>query len=295
MDEFCNCAIITPHRGKRPEDFATERKMKTSLPEKCFFCPGNERLTPPERARVQRGGKWEVRCFENKFPAFKESCPKAYGRHEIIVETPSHYKTISELGVHNVADYLGMVKSRMQEAYKDRRTKYVQVFKNEGHEAGASLEHTHTQLVAMPFVPAGFAARREFSRGGKCAFCRVKKNIIAQNSHFIAFVPYAARFHFEFWIAPKKHIGSLVRMNAKEVQALAQILKICLSKLDKFVNYPPYNIVYYNAPVPEKDFHMHLCILPRLAKWAGFEHGTGWVMNSVVPEEAAKKLKDTKI
>jgi len=293
MDEFGNCAVITPHRGKRPEDFATERKMKTTLPSKCFFCPGNESLTPPEIDRVEKDGKWEVRCFPNKFAAFRKDCPEAYGRHEIIVETPDHYKTLSELSEENLLHYLQMVGKRIRDAYSDKRIKYVQVFKNEGHEGGASLEHTHTQLVGMPLVPSDLEAKRKYASGRKCALCKVKRNIFAQNSEFIAFVPHAARFHFEFWIAPKSH--SMKRLGEGQMKELANILKVSLSKLDKLVNYPPYNILYFAAPPYEKDFHFHLCVTPRLAKWAGFEHSTGWVMNSVVPEDAAKALKETKV
>jgi UDPglucose--hexose-1-phosphate uridylyltransferase len=295
LDALGHEAILTPQRSRRPKDFATQRPVKTTLPSKCFFCPGNEHLTPPEIARIAHGGKWAVRCFPNKFPAFDRGMPKAYGRHEVIVETPGHYKTLSELSEANFADYLELVKRRVEDAYSDPKIKYVQVFKNEGHEAGASLEHSHTQLVAMPRVPFLVERQAALSGGGFFENLRKsgKKRIFAQNAQFFALCPAASRFHFESWIVPKGKISSITALNKAELGALAKILRTVLFRTDCILNFPPYNIIFYFAP-PGAKWRMSIQVLPRLSKWAGFEFGTGIVMNSMMPEAAARALSGRK-
>jgi UDPglucose--hexose-1-phosphate uridylyltransferase len=295
LDALGNQAVLTPWRSKRPKDFATQRPTKTTLPSKCFFCPGNEHMTPPEIDRITRNGNWAVRCFPNKFPAFAKNFPKAYGRHEVIVELPDHYKTLSEVSLAGFGDYLEMVRRRVQDAYKDKRIKYVQVFKNEGHEAGASLEHSHTQLVAMPQVPFMVQKLAERAQKGflKNVLRSEKKRTFYENSGFAAFCPYASRFHLESWIMAKgkaRHFGEL---DSSQMHSLAEALKTTLSRMDLLLNFAPYNIVFYISP-PKSKIPICIQILPRLAKWAGFEFGTGIIMNSMMPEVAAKALSARK-
>jgi UDPglucose--hexose-1-phosphate uridylyltransferase len=291
LDALGNESVLTPWRSKRPQDFAVPRPTKTTPPSKCFFCPGNEHLTPPEIDRIERGGKWAVRCFPNKFPAFGKDFPKAYGRHEVIVESPDHCKTLSELDLAGFSDYLQMMQRRVKSAYSDKRIRYVQVFKNEGHAAGASLEHSHTQLVAMPKVPFMIQKMAERASGGflKKVLQAEKKRTFYENGHFAAFCPYASRFHFESWIMAKDAPKNFCSLDAEQMRGLAAALKTVLSRTDALLNFAPYNIVFYLAPPGGK---MPICIqvLPRLANWAGFEYGTGIVMNSEMPEAAAKAL-----
>ena len=283
--------VITAERGARPHDHASsERPAKSVLPEKCFFCPGNEHLTPPEIGRVEKDGKWEIRCFPNKFPAFSAESKKAYGRHEVIVETPEHQKTLSELSEENLFDYLSMVKRRMEDSARDSKLAYTIVFKNEGKAGGASLEHSHTQLVGMPFVPD--YVKRLAKKAGKISKMKKKplKNVFAQNKHFFAVCPKAPRYHFETWISPFADANSLVALTDDELRALASILKSVLSAFDAATGFGPYNIIFHSAPHAGGNFPFHLEVVSRLSTWAGFELGTEVVMVSELPEMSAKVL-----
>ncbi len=283
--------VLTTERGKRPHDAkAPQRAEKSVPPEKCFFCPGNEHMTPPEIDRIEKGGKWEIRCFPNKFPAFMQTSKKAYGRHEIIVETPDHKKTLSELSNENIADYFIMVQRRMESAKKDHLLKYSCMFKNEGAVAGASLEHTHSQFAAFSFVPA-FVKKIEKKEK---AFSRLEKShkstIYAQNEGFFAFCPKASRFHFETWIVPKEGTSSILDLKQDRLVLLASVLKQAVGAIDSATGFGPYNIIFHSAPHEGKTFPFHLQILPRISTWAGFELATDIVMVSAVPRHSAKLL-----
>jgi len=283
--------VITATRGARPHDhLPSERMAKTVLPEKCFFCPGNEHLTPPEIDRFERDGKWEVRCFPNKFPAFSSESKKAYGLHEVIVETPFHQKTLSELSEENLFNYISMVKRRMESSARDPKLAYTSVFKNEGKAGGASLEHSHTQLVGMPFVPD--YVKKLAKKTGKIRMMKKKqlKNVFAQNEHFFALCPKAPRYHFETWILPSSNVNSLVALSDGQLRALASILKSVLTAFDAETGFGPYNIIFHSAPHSGGEFPFHLEVVSRLSTWAGFELGTEVVMVSELPEVSAKVL-----
>jgi len=284
--------VITKGRGARPHDpgHIAQKPQKTQPIEKCFFCPGNEHMTPPEIDRIERGGKWEIRVFPNKFPAFNAGSPKAYGRHEVIVEMPDHLATLSELSEENLFDYLSMLVRRLSDAKKDSRLQYTSIFKNEGKSAGASLEHSHTQLVGMPFVPPYVA---KIAKKAK-AFRKLasKKNLCwAENSDFVAICPKTARFHYGTWIMPREPVNSIDSLPEAKLHSLASILKTVLSATDAAGEFPPYNIVFHNAPHAGGEFPFHVEILPRTSIWAGFELGTEVVMVSDVPEESVKLLR----
>ena len=284
--------VLTSARGGRPRDVAPpERKPKLSDPSKCFFCPGNEHLTPPELDRIEKNGKWEIRCFPNKFPAFFGGSKKAYGRHEVIVETPEHGKSLSELSEENIYDYLVLLQRRMKEAMKDSRLKYTVIFKNEGAAAGASLEHTHTQLCSMEFIPAMISKMAKKT----AAFAKLegqnRKRAFLQTGHYFAFCPKASRFKHEFWIVPRFSASSLLDLDEGQLKGLAAVLKTSLSALDAVTGFCPYNIVFHSAPHEEREFPFHVEILPRLSTWAGFELGTDMVMVSTRPPESAGGLR----
>ncbi|MFA6908187.1 MAG: DUF4931 domain-containing protein, partial [Candidatus Micrarchaeia archaeon] len=232
----------------------------------------------------------EIRCFPNKFPAFSSESRKAYGRHEVIVETPEHQKTLSELSEENIFDYLSMVKRRMASAAVDPKLAYTIVFKNEGKAGGASLEHSHTQLVGMPFVPD--YVKKLAKKAGKIRKLMKKqqKNVFAKNAHFFAMCPKAPRYHFETWIAPEGDANSLAALPDDELRALASILKSVLTAFDSETGFGPYNIIFHSAPHAGGEFPFHLEVVSRLSTWAGFELGTEVVMVSELPEMSAKAL-----
>ncbi|VVC02509.1 Uncharacterised protein [Candidatus Burarchaeum australiense] len=303
--------IITAKRGKRPQEFV--RKHEEKAPEgegACFFCPGNERLTPPEIDRIGDGrGGWLVRCFPNKFDAVGRDSPKAYGSHEIIIETPRHGVRLAELGAREFGLALQMYRQRTAALLKEKKMEYVLIFKNEGAAAGASLAHTHTQLTALDRVPTlvqeEMDALKKYARAGKkgkgaCAYCDVvKKEMkegarkVYENKDFFCFAPYAPRFGFETWIFPKRHARSLVDLDAGEMAGLADALRQTLRKLEKLLNKPDYNYYIHAAGRKKDDFHFHIEICPRLGLWAGFEFGAGIYLNSMPPEQAAKALRET--
>lgn len=310
---FERYAIIAEARGKRPTDFAVKRAPSEKKPEGiCYFCPGNEHLTPPEISRITEKGKkeWIVRCFPNKFPAVSRDSPRAYGYHEVIVEINQHGATLSELSTAHIKKVLDMYAARVLSLSKDKKIKYVLIFKNEGEEGGASLSHTHTQLIALAQVPPVISeeihAQKNYKRAHhKCALCEMAKKekkgerAICDNDEFVCFAPYASRFNFETWILPKKHISTITQLGEKQKFALADALKNALGKIDKLLNRPPYNYLVHIAPEARGreygDFHFHIEICPRLARWAGFEFGSGIMINSMPPETAAKALRETKL
>lgn len=302
--------IIAKERGKRPNDFLKgEADRKDKGP--CFFCPGNEHTTPPEISRIEEDGRWLIRCFPNKFAATTEEMKKvrgeftsmaAYGRHEIIVETPDHDMCLGDLKVEHIAKVMDMYSERILENKKHPGIEYALVFKNKGREAGTSLEHSHTQLVALGVVPTAVqdeveASKRYVNEKNNCPFCDISKTEmkgkrrIFEDKHMAAFAPFASRFSFEAWIMPKRHVTSLEFLDEEERFSLARILKKLVGGLNSSLNYPPYNFYLHISPKRE-DLHFHLELCPRLSKWAGFELGSGMIINTIPPEMAAKHYRE---
>ena len=294
--------IVATGRGKRPDEFRKTREYETKAGV-CYFCPGNESMTPPEISRVREGEGWSIRVFPNKFPAVTLDADKsmsatpAYGEHDVIVETPQHDKGLSDLPVEHLARVLEVYSQRIEELSRREGIAYVMAFKNWGREAGASLEHTHTQLVSTPFVPKLVkeeleAARVYKSEKGSCPYCDAWKKevsserLIMQDENIAAFTPYASRVPMEAWIMPKRHVGRLKDLGGNELSSMAAALKTTLGKL-KGLGDTPYNYYLHISPENE-DYHMHIEILPKMAVWAGFELGSEVYINTLTPEAAAE-------
>ncbi len=295
--------IVSEARGKRPHEIK-EIEVKEE-PVACFFCPGDESMTPPEIARVSdEKGNWKIRVFQNKFATVVPqgvseirtdnrffTFSDAFGKHEIIVETPDHSKHTADLSVDELKEVLQVYSDRITELSKINGIKHVNVFKNHGGEAGTSIVHSHTQIIANNFVPSTVReeldAIKKFQSCPYCDIINIEKGSYRrcfENELFVAFTPYASRFHYEIWIFPKHHINSITRMDNNMLWHMAEILKKVLVKL-KEMNVP-YNFFlhYHNDPA----YHFHIEICPRQAIWAGYELGTDACINSVTPEEAAK-------
>ncbi len=302
--------LIAENRSKRPQDFAEEQKSKKKNGI-CYFCRGNEGLTPPEICRVEKKGSWTVRCFPNKFPATIPEFGKlhknfltrqaAYGRHEIVVETPTHGESLSDLSVDHIRDVLSVYSERIKDLKRDRKIKYVMIIKNEGLEGGASIEHSHTQIFALPIVPTLireeiYASKRYTEKKGECPFCKIvkvesrSKRRILSDKNFIAFAPFASRFPFETWIMPKRHVTSIEFLTDEELYSFAGILKNILMRLNSLLKYPPYNFYLHVSPEKE-DLHFHLELCPRVSKLGGFELGSDIVINIMPPEIAAEHYR----
>ena len=315
--------IISTERGKRPSDL---RVQKTSPKGGfCPFCPGNEDKTPPEimafrpeGSERNRGG-WRLRVVPNKFPALRVEGElnregvglydkmNGIGAHEVIIETPNHEETLSRLSPQHFEDVLWAYRDRMLDLKKDIRLRYAMIFKNHGEAAGATLEHPHSQLIALPIVPHLVAeemagARDYYNRKERCLFCDIVRQeiqqgerIILENSEFIVISPFASFSPFESWILPKRHAAFYEDSQVYEIESLGRIFSEALRRLEKILDFPPYNFTLHTAPFNEKSleyYHWHFEIIPKLTKFAGFEWGSGFFINPTLPEEAAKFLRE---
>jgi UDPglucose--hexose-1-phosphate uridylyltransferase len=325
--------IIATERSKRPDDFRPSGAAGPApeSPGFCPFCAGSESKTPPEVFALRAPGTapdapgWTVRVVPNKFPALTPGppAPKAArgifqsmegrGVHEVVIENPDHSLELGDLPSAHVRDVLRVFQLRIKAIEKEMHYQYVQVFKNKGKEAGASLSHPHSQIVATPIVPKRvkeeiYGGDRLYRTFKECGFCRILREeeaagarIIARNPHFTAFAPYASRFPFEMTLFPKRHSAFFTDVREDELGPLAEILKEVLTRLKRTVNDPPFNMVLHQAPNPSlsaKDWpelhlksHWHFEIIPILTKVAGFEWGTGFYINPVPPETGAEFLR----
>jgi len=292
-------AIIAENRGKRPQDFAQGRR-KTGE-EACVFCPGNEHMTPPETDRVSGDSGWLLRSFYNKFPAVSREFPRAFGVHEVLVETPIHGKPFYKFRKEEVAASFRFYARRVRALYGEPGIRYVSIFKNEGEKAGCSLVHTHSQLIALGEIPRlvgeelrAFEAERMAS--GRCVFCdvvereRTSERLICEDEHFISIAPYASRSPFEVWFIPKRHAAGITDLSTEELDSLGSQLSHVLKALVGLTNSADYNYWLHTAP-NGKDFHFHVELMPRLSIWAGFELSNELYINTMPPEKVARALK----
>jgi UDPglucose--hexose-1-phosphate uridylyltransferase len=307
--------IFAPERARRPEAFGQPRL--TVKPQTCAFCEGNESLTPPETAAVRENGQpnnpgWQVRVVPNKYPAltptakqaFKENefqVLPAYGYHEVIIHSPKHYLHFSELPLSQVAKVLAVYQQRLQVVSKDIKVKSGLIIVNEGRLAGASIEHSHAQLFALPFVSPRLKLELNrlnlFQEEKGCLYCwlikkeqKLAKRVVAKNKHFIALCPYASRFPYEVWLLPLKHEADF--RQAENLPDLASSLMEILQLISKFLNQPPLNLYLQTKPfASQEEYHWHWEILPKLTYLAGFELGSNTYINTVLPELAAANYK----
>src|SRR5213593_2631683 len=226
--------IISTERAQRPTDF---RQVAPPLPAKplCPLCPGNEAQTPPEILAYRATGGapntsgWSLRVVSNKFPALQIEGDlgregvglydrmNGVGAHEVIIESPDHKTTLASLSEKQLEDVFWAYRDRILDLRKDGRLRYILIFKNHGAAAGATLEHTHSQLIALPIVPDFIreeldGARRHYTDKERCVFCdivrqelAVRHRVVADNADIVALAPYAPRFAFETWLLPKRH------------------------------------------------------------------------------------------
>jgi UDPglucose--hexose-1-phosphate uridylyltransferase len=324
--------VIATERGRRPTDFAKKEKAQAKIGV-CPFCPGNEHMTPPallvyiesqgkiEKVKDEDGFRhknWLIRCFPNLFPAFnppqqtpnkgkimKDSgLAEAVGHHEVIVESPFHDEHPSDARLPQLVHVINAYLDRLQELSAKPYVRYVSIFRNHGLEAGASLSHAHSQIIATPFTPKivkeELTASRQFWRqNGSCIFCQILEKeresprFIMENSDFLVFAPYASVNPMEFWIFPKKHEASPLKLSEKAKENFAKTLKTCFSALKSLLNDPPYNFGFHMAleETANSHYHWHVEVYPKLAIWAGFEKSTGMYINTVSPEAAAESLR----
>jgi UDPglucose--hexose-1-phosphate uridylyltransferase len=325
-------AVIATERGRRPTDFAKKR-IATDIPANCPMCPGNEHMTPPAtlvympfESGIRKGKEegdfrsknWLLRCVPNMYPAFappinpvdtekimkSSSFGYAIGHHEVIVESPIHDGHPADAPLMQVEYLVSVYKDRLTELSKKPYIQYIQIFRNHGTEAGASLTHAHSQVIATPFVPAIpkaeiLTSKIYFEAHQNCFFCDLIKaevqtpRLVMDGEYFVVFAPYASISPMEFWIVPKRHAPNFLDLTKPESEALALTLKKTLKALKNLINDPPYNYGIHLAlnSDAKQSYHWHFEVFPALSTWAGFEKSTGTYINTVSPENAATALK----
>jgi UDPglucose--hexose-1-phosphate uridylyltransferase len=316
--------IISTERARRPSDYPREPVIIEGG-KFCPFCYGNEDKTPPEILAYRSNGTpanspgWSLRVVPNKFPALGIEGElerrgeglfdmiSGIGAHEVIIESPDHEASLGQLSEKRIEDVLWAYRDRIVDLKKDKRFKYVLIFKNHGSAAGASLEHSHSQLIAMPIVPKRVreevdGAKQYYLMKERCVFCDILRQelqsrvrIIADDEHFITLAPYAPRFPFEAWILPRKHGAAFEEASSANYEALARALRNLLQRTDRVLDRPAYNFILHTTPMREETdlyFHWHMEFMPKLTKVAGFEWGTGFYINPTPPEETARALRE---
>jgi len=323
--------IIAEERAARPKDFIVEAPPHTRSAS-CPFCGGRESSTPPEIMAFRKDGSprdligWSVRTIPNKFAALHiegdldrrgegiYDLMNGIGAHEVIVETPEHDGHMGYYTLEKMQEVIWMYILRYQDLFKDKRFRYIQIFRNYGSVAGASLEHPHSQLIALPITPRWvkeelYCALNYYRLKERCLFCdivnqeiRDRQRVVFENDSFVSLEPFASKFPFETWLFPKEHNHDFSLTTQQEVADLAHALQRTLFAIANCLNDPPLNFIIHSAPrvaeydlqfrdiTVEMDYHWHIEIFPRLTRVAGFEWGTGFYINPMPPEKAAEEL-----
>ncbi|MGH7888298.1 MAG: galactose-1-phosphate uridylyltransferase [Candidatus Binatia bacterium] len=315
--------IIAAERARRPRRLGSSNQQSETEP--CPFCAGNETMTPPEvwaeRADngIENSPGWTVRVVPNKYPAlaadgeqskiidrFYES-QAGLGAHEVIIESPNHDVTLAGLNEDQFGRILRAYRARLRAVSQDCRWRYALLYKNQGDYAGATLEHIHSQLIAMPTVPQAAQeelnwAKEHYQATGRCVYCaiiereiRQRERLVFEHESFIALCPFAPRFAYETWLLPKAHSPEFMNSHDEVNGAFARALGEILRRLQVALGDPPFNYFIHSMPLDDgaaSHYHWQLRILPQLARAAGFEWGSGAHINSVAPEAAAELLRD---
>ncbi len=316
--------IISKERRKRPTDFPViEERGSGGF---CPLCPGNESFTPKEVLAFRDYGslpndpRWQLRVVPNKYPALiiegdlaKEGVGlydkmNGIGAHEVIIESPDHNENFTDFSSEKIGLVLKAYKERILDLQKDQRFKYVMVFKNHGKAAGASLEHSHSQLIALPILPRMIVselagAQSHYRYKERCVFCDIirqelqqQDRVVCHNDGFITITPFAPRTPFEMWILPKKHSSAFSLIDDESLKYLAEIFRETLQRLCACIKNVPYNFVLHTEPLHAgrlEYYHYHFEIVPKLTSIAGFEWGSGFYINPLPPEEAAEYLRNS--
>jgi UDPglucose--hexose-1-phosphate uridylyltransferase len=308
--------IIGGERNGRPNEFVEAATRASGI--SCPFCAGHESETPPAIASYSANGKgqWLARIVPNKYPALSaaangngkghaDSLP-GFGSHEVIIESPRHVPSLSDLTDAEATAVFTAYRDRLAQLKSQRLYRYVQIFKNVGPAAGASLEHVHSQLLALTSVPEALqqelvASGDYFSEHKRSLLLDLLENelaadqrIVATTTNFVAFCPYASRFGYETWVVPRRHQPRFEDVEAGELGELSLLVRDVISRIERTAGQVPYNYFLHTQPfdMPAYDhYHWHIEIIPRLTKVAGFEWSTGCFINPYSPESAAQHLR----
>jgi len=337
--------LVATARSMRPKkaEEAAPRDTRKHV-ETCPFCVGNESMTPPQIAAYPDTGQWNIRIVENLYPVLGDdrSNPNlsfglqqtidGYGRHEVIIDHPQHGVAIHDMSEAHLALLFRAYRARMEQLYRSNsRLRYVLVFKNFGPAAGASIAHTHSQIIATPVIPDNVQAEvvnsSNFHRKNhRCIFCslidealtfeatiydresgeirrkiNVGQYVVERGNKFIAIKPFASRYEWEVHILPLQHRSDYVRTPEEDFADLARVMRRTMARLDAVLGGAQYNFFLHSLPHDpgcdecEASYHWHIEITPRTSIPTGFELGSGLFVNTVAPEVAAEKLRAAEI
>lgn len=314
--------VISTERAKRPHAYSRRPALRKNDP--CPFCPGNEGATPPEITALRTEGSrpnepgWTLRVVPNKFPALTierngnlrrdgvYDLMDGLGAHEVIIESPDHDTNMGMLNEQQFEAVLRIYRERILDLRKDQRFRYIQIFKNQGAEAGETIEHTHSQVIALPIVPSHITeelsgAEKYYKDKAHCVYCDIveqeregNNRLVSESENFIVLCPFAPRLPFETWILPRRHSSYFEQGSEQEYVDLSRTLKKTLIRLNRSLDNPPFNYLIHSQPFEhagQSPYHWHIEIMPRLTQIAGFEWGTGFYINPVAPEDSASALR----
>jgi len=318
LDEYC---IIASERGKRPSDFVSKKTGEAVS--NCVFCGGNEDKTPPATAvykegevLVDTGGLlvtgWDIRCIPNLFPALSPepamlsqdpaasqwSIQEGFGYHEVIVESPIHGRMISDFSDDEISLLMRAYKERVSFYQSQDGIEYTSLFKNSGERAGASLDHTHSQLISIPILPPPLKREQDaIHAAGGCPYCDIvdveskSLRLLYENSGAVAICPHFSMSPFEVWILPKQHVNHLANCTDEMLRLIGDAIRFVVQRYDVVLGSPSYNYMFYGI-FGDDSYHLNVRLHPVLSTPAGFEKNTGIYINTVVPESAAAYLKE---
>jgi UDPglucose--hexose-1-phosphate uridylyltransferase len=306
--------VVAIDRAARPADLVSRfDPWGVSPGQLCPFCPGNEEATPPALETYDRGGKWTVRVVPNRYPVFDGeevlqvshlgpvfTEAAASGIHEVLVFTPDHDASWADLDDKQVAVTMAAIRDRMEAHLRHPGIRYTQAIVNHGNAAGASLAHPHGQLLGIPFVPGEIADEEAGFRrfGGPCLLCTTLEaeldaghRVVLADERVVVLSPYWAGSPYEMLVVPLDHQAHITAAVPRDVAAVGRAMRNALAKLRGCLGPTSYNLVIHTAPHhSDGPFHWHVHIWPRVTSVAGFEQGTGVMINILAPELATKHL-----
>ncbi len=309
---------IVAERANRPTAFAPRIPFDhLDDPSTCPFCPGNEEETPPALQTFDSGGNWTIRVIPNRYPAYQGDggfavhhegpvhvMAEGTGLHEVFVYTPDHDRSLDRLDDHEAAEFMYAVKSRMIDHASLPNIRYTQAIVNHGREAGASIAHPHGQMLGLPFVPGEVLdEERAFARfAGGCLLCTTAEaelatgeRVIAADDDVVTIAPYWSGVPYEMLIVPRHHELHLQDSSDAALAAVGRALRDATALLNRALGDVAYNIGIHTAPHAHTgEYHWHIHIWPNLVTQAGFERGTGVMINIVPPEDAAETLRSAR-
>lgn len=337
--------LVSTVRNLRPrkKELPAPRDTRSHVKE-CPFCRGNEHMTPPAISECKEQDQWIIRIVENLYPVLSDANQgqasseglrqiiDGYGRHEVIIDHHNHGIAIHEMSEQHISQLFKTYQKRMKELYQgDSRLRYVLVFKNFGPAAGASIPHTHSQMIALPVIPENVQAEVHFSaayfrKNHHCIYCALIDDahsftatvydretgesqrplhadtyVVEKGEHFIAIKPFASRFEWELHILPLAHQADFIELSEDYLLDFARVFRNTMIRLDAVLGGVQYNYFMHTLPhnFSEQNYqscyHWHLEICPRTSIPSGFELGSGLYVNTVSPETAARQLREVEV